>query len=59
MEGLDPVNTFRGLVRQRFSGQLKGPFNAEDRQKAGMGKEFYEDLVGDRDDTPIVRVAYD
>ncbi|KAG9054130.1 hypothetical protein FS842_006115 [Serendipita sp. 407] len=45
-EGIDPVQTFRSLVRERFQGQLRGPFNIDDRKKAGMGKEFYEDLVG-------------
>jgi len=26
---------------------VKGPFNVEDREKAGMSREFYEDLRGE------------
>lgn len=26
---------------------MKGPFNVEDREKAGMSREFYEDLRGE------------
>jgi len=47
-EGKDPVATFRTLVRERYTGQLKGPFNADDRKKAGMGKEYYEELGNDQ-----------
>lgn len=42
-EGLDPVATFREEVRQRFHGGLKGPFNSQDRQKAGLSPEYYEE----------------
>lgn len=45
---LDPIAVFREEVRQNFAGRLKGPFNAEDRAKAGMGKEWYEGLQGER-----------
>ncbi|KAG8833801.1 hypothetical protein FRC17_010042 [Serendipita sp. 399] len=63
-EGVDPVQTFRSLVRERFQGQLRGPFNIDDRQKAGMGKEFYEDLVGGSDEAaggaaPGLTIAYE
>ncbi|KAG8974666.1 hypothetical protein FRC05_007000 [Tulasnella sp. 425] len=45
--GVDPVATFREEVRNHFSGALKGPFNEEDRRKAGMTPDFYEDLRGE------------
>ncbi|KAG8995335.1 hypothetical protein FRB94_009282 [Tulasnella sp. JGI-2019a] len=44
---VDPVTTFRTEVRDHFSGALKGPFNEEDRRKAGMTPDFYEDLQGE------------
>ncbi|KAG8905001.1 hypothetical protein FRB99_000874 [Tulasnella sp. 403] len=47
--GLDPVATFRKEVKEHFSGALKGPFNEEDRRKAGMTPDFYEDLRGEND----------
>ncbi len=63
MDGKDPVSTFRSLVKERYSGPLKGPFNADDRKKAGMTREYYEELEGDfgRDETakPGVAVAYE
>jgi uncharacterized ferritin-like protein (DUF455 family) len=46
-DGLDPVNTFREEVRKGWRGEIKGPFNEEDRARAGMTKDFYEDLRGD------------
>ncbi|GAA5885462.1 hypothetical protein JCM6882_009628 [Rhodosporidiobolus microsporus] len=42
----DPVTAFRAEVRQYFYGAVKGPFNEEDREKAGLGREWYEDLGG-------------
>ncbi|ODN95177.1 hypothetical protein L198_04564 [Cryptococcus wingfieldii CBS 7118] len=44
--GVDPVETFRQEVSDNFRGKIKGPFNAEDRLKAGLTPEFYEDLSG-------------
>ncbi|KAM6499578.1 Protein of unknown function (DUF455) domain containing protein, partial [Amanita muscaria] len=41
--GLDSVKTFREEVNRA---QVKGPFNVEDREKAGLTREFYEDLRG-------------
>jgi hypothetical protein len=35
-------------VRLNFVGRLKGPFNAEDRKKAGLDKPWYDDLVGEK-----------
>jgi uncharacterized ferritin-like protein (DUF455 family) len=63
LESKEPVTTFRRLVTERFAGQLKGPFNSEDREKAGMTREFYEDLSGNKDQNPdgrpSVMVEYD
>ncbi|KAI1101624.1 DUF455-domain-containing protein [Jackrogersella minutella] len=45
-EGTDPVQVFRSNVQKHFRGAVKGPFNAEARQQAGMDKSYYEDLYG-------------
>lgn len=45
-EGTDPVEVFRTCVQKHFSGAVKGPFNKEDRLKAGMEERYYEDLQG-------------
>lgn len=45
--GLDPVRTFREEVRRGWRGDVKGPFNVEDRERAGMTSEFYEGLRGE------------
>jgi uncharacterized ferritin-like protein (DUF455 family) len=50
------------LVRERYTGQLKGPFNADARKKAGMGREYYEDLSSDHTEAETaanIRVAYE
>lgn len=55
-EGVDPVKTFRTEVRRGWRGDVKGPFNVEDREKAGMTREFYEDLKGEMNvDSPNVK----
>jgi Protein of unknown function (DUF455) len=46
-DGLDPVSTFRDEVRKGWRGEIKGPFNEDDRARAGMTKDFYGDLRGD------------
>ncbi|THH00840.1 hypothetical protein EW145_g7024 [Phellinidium pouzarii] len=46
-QGVDPVPTFREEVKRHFSGRLKGPFNMIDREKAGLTRDFYEDLAGE------------
>ena len=46
-EGIDPVERFREEVRKGWAGEVKGPFNVEDRERAGMSREFYEDLRGE------------
>lgn len=43
---LDPVQQFRLEVSTHFHGKLKGPFNAEDRAKAGLTGEWYEGMSG-------------
>lgn len=43
--GLDPVATWQALVRQRFKGGLKPPFNAEARDRAGFPAHFYRPLA--------------
>ncbi|KAI2467320.1 DUF455-domain-containing protein [Annulohypoxylon bovei var. microspora] len=45
-EHTDPVQVFRSNVQKHFRGAVKGPFNAEARQQAGMDKSYYEDLYG-------------
>jgi uncharacterized ferritin-like protein (DUF455 family) len=47
---LDPVETFREEVRNGWRGNVKGPFNIEDREKAGLSRDFYEDLRGEMDE---------
>lgn len=60
-DGWDPVVKFREEVRSRFVGRLKGPFNEEDRRKAGLTRDFYEDLSEeeDRHVAAAVKLAYE
>ncbi|KZT65533.1 DUF455-domain-containing protein [Daedalea quercina L-15889] len=46
-QGVDPVKTFREEVKRCWRGDVKGPFNFADREKAGMTRNFYEDLKGE------------
>ncbi|HYD30910.1 MAG TPA: ferritin-like domain-containing protein [Azospirillaceae bacterium] len=46
--GQDPVVTWQALVRRHFKGQLKRPFNAVSRGKAGLTPDFYEPLADER-----------
>lgn len=46
-QGVDPVQTFREEVQRGWRGDVKGPFNASDREKAGLTPDFYEDLRGE------------
>jgi len=39
--GQDPVETFHNLVRKRFKGELKPPFNEAARERAGLLPAFY------------------
>ena len=41
---IDPLDAWRRLVTERFSGGLKPPFNDEARQRAGFDSAFYTNL---------------
>ncbi|CAH7667450.1 hypothetical protein PPACK8108_LOCUS1852 [Phakopsora pachyrhizi] len=41
---LDPIKVFREQVKEHFIGNLKPPFNIEDRARAGLDLNFYHDL---------------
>ncbi len=43
--GLDPIETWQDLVRRHFKGKLKGPFNTEARDRAGLPATFYAPLA--------------
>ncbi|KAM0755325.1 DUF455-domain-containing protein [Meredithblackwellia eburnea MCA 4105] len=43
---IDPVAQFREEVMTHFHGKLKGPFNLEDRARAGLTEEWYVELEG-------------
>ncbi|KAI0165273.1 DUF455-domain-containing protein [Hypoxylon sp. FL1284] len=45
-EGADPVQVFRSNVQKHFRGAVKGPFNVDARQQAGMDQSYYMDLHG-------------
>jgi uncharacterized ferritin-like protein (DUF455 family) len=40
--GLDPLSTWRRLVRQHFRGRLKPPFNHAGREAAGFAAAYYD-----------------
>lgn len=44
-DGLEPMATWQDIVRARFRGRLKPPFNAEARAKVGMAPELYQPLA--------------
>lgn len=43
-----PRDAWRRLVRERFKGELKPPFNAAARAKAGLPADWYDDMGNDR-----------
>jgi uncharacterized ferritin-like protein (DUF455 family) len=43
--GLEPKAAWQDLVRQRFKGRMKGPFNDEARAAAGFPATFYRPLA--------------
>jgi uncharacterized ferritin-like protein (DUF455 family) len=44
-EAADPRDRFQSLVRERFKGDLKRPFNADARDRAGLPGDWYEPLA--------------
>ena len=43
LRGIEPVSTFRSLLKERFHGEkLKPPFNCEARTRAGMKSGYYK-----------------
>ncbi|CAO3567144.1 unnamed protein product [Mortierella alpina] len=61
-EVVDPVEVqrlkrFQEVVKQYFKGSLKPPFNAADRERGGLTKEWYEPLVVVRERTGIKPAA--
>ncbi|KAJ7725196.1 hypothetical protein B0H16DRAFT_284240 [Mycena metata] len=52
---LDPVETFREEVRKGWRGNVKGPFNIGDREKAGLTPAFYEHLTGEMAEEEMVQ----
>ncbi len=44
--GLEPETTYRALVRARFRGLVKPPFNTAARDAAGFPAAYYEPLAG-------------
>ncbi|KAJ7074750.1 hypothetical protein C8F01DRAFT_1101684 [Mycena amicta] len=53
--GIDPIETFRAEVRRGWRGNVKGPFNIEAREQAGLTREFYEDLEGEMDNEEMLQ----
>jgi len=43
--GVEPKGAWQDLVRQRFKGGLKPPFNAAARSEAGLPSDYYEGLA--------------
>ncbi len=43
--GLDPATAFQELIRSRFKGQIKGPFNQDARAQAGFPERYYLPLA--------------
>jgi uncharacterized ferritin-like protein (DUF455 family) len=46
-ENADPITAFREEVKKGWRGDVKGPFNVEDRERAGLTPPFYEGLRGE------------
>jgi uncharacterized ferritin-like protein (DUF455 family) len=59
----DPVQVFRQAVTAHFHGGIKPPWNEVDRAKAGLSKEYYQDLKGasmaakEAGSTPLARAT--
>lgn len=50
---IDPVATWHDLVKSRFKGEVKPPFNHAARERAGMARAFYEGLTKLEENTTI------
>ncbi|RXW19135.1 hypothetical protein EST38_g6715 [Candolleomyces aberdarensis] len=44
---VDPIKRFREEVKKGWTGDIKGPFNVEAREMAGLTPQFYEGLRGE------------
>ncbi len=42
---VESVDSFKQLVRERFQGQIKPPFNHQARQEAGIERAFYDEWI--------------
>lgn len=49
--GLDPRSQWQTLVKARFHGSLKPPFNEKSRDRAGFAADWYGPLAADRKQT--------
>jgi uncharacterized ferritin-like protein (DUF455 family) len=45
-QGLDPGPTFLSLLRSRYGGSVRGPFNLQARYRAGFSREEMQALMG-------------
>ncbi|GAB5370733.1 hypothetical protein AAMO2058_001518400 [Amorphochlora amoebiformis] len=48
----DPISTFHRIVKERFHGPLKPPFNTKARTQAGFTEEWYMPLVRNKYQCP-------
>lgn len=58
-EGKDPVETFQSLVRIHHSAPLRGPFNKNARERAGMTEEWYLPLTASPLPCEDIRLDHD
>ncbi|KAH6903908.1 hypothetical protein BKA70DRAFT_1373764 [Coprinopsis sp. MPI-PUGE-AT-0042] len=54
---VDPVQRFRAEVKKGWTGDIKGPFNVEARERAGLSPEFYQNLRGEMGLVPEAKLA--
>jgi len=58
-DGIDPVDTFFGLIRDYMGVDLRGPFNCPARTEAGFSKRELDLLVGMADGAGVRGAAVD
>ena len=46
---IEPVSEWKRLIARYFRGELKPPFNDSARDQAGLSRDFYGGLAGERD----------